>query len=173
MSTPRIYAACLSSYVAGKLHGAWIDCDQDADDIRAEIALMLKGSTEPGAEEYAIHDHEGWGPIRLGEHEDIDKLSMVARLTEEHGEHVLLLLSAHGWEYHNDEDTLRELVEEKYHGHYEDLEDFGLRNTEDAGIPDWIESYFDFEHWAKDQLEGGALSSVDDPKGGFHVYRNC
>lgn len=37
-SDTRIYVACLASYNAGRLHGAWIDATQDADDIRREIA---------------------------------------------------------------------------------------------------------------------------------------
>jgi len=32
--TPRIYVACLAAYNAGKLHGEWIDADQDAEAIR-------------------------------------------------------------------------------------------------------------------------------------------
>lgn len=54
--TPRVYIACLAAYNSGKLHGRWIDADQDADDIRREVAEMLKASPEPNAEEWAIHD---------------------------------------------------------------------------------------------------------------------
>ena len=61
---PRIYVACLSSYNAGRLHGRWIDCDQTAEEIREEIRLMLEESPEPWAEEWAIHDYEGFGGLR-------------------------------------------------------------------------------------------------------------
>jgi antirestriction protein len=57
--TPRIYVACLASYNAGKLHGRWIDATIGADLIEHEIGEMLAESPEPGAEEFAIHDHEG------------------------------------------------------------------------------------------------------------------
>ena len=40
-SNPRIYVACLAAYNNGYLHGAWIDADQDTDEIRAEVAAML------------------------------------------------------------------------------------------------------------------------------------
>ncbi|WP_024353472.1 antirestriction protein ArdA [Brevundimonas naejangsanensis] len=43
-SSPRIYVACLAAYNNGFLHGAWIDADQDADQIRVEIAAMLARS---------------------------------------------------------------------------------------------------------------------------------
>ena len=34
---PRIYAASLSDYNNGRLHGAWIDSDQDREAIGAAI----------------------------------------------------------------------------------------------------------------------------------------
>lgn len=46
---PRIYVACLSAYNNGFLHGEWIDCDQDAEVIWAEIKEMLKASPMPDA----------------------------------------------------------------------------------------------------------------------------
>ena len=63
--TPRIYVACLAAYNNGELHGAWIDADQDADAIREEIAVILTTSPEPNAEEWAIHDYEGFGDHKL------------------------------------------------------------------------------------------------------------
>ncbi|MBS7457712.1 antirestriction protein ArdA [Coralloluteibacterium stylophorae] len=45
---PRIYVACLASYNNGRLHGRWIDLDgQDANDVRDEIAAMLRESPFP------------------------------------------------------------------------------------------------------------------------------
>jgi antirestriction protein len=45
--TPRIYVSCLAAYSNGTLHGAWIDADQNADEIRAEVAEILKTSPNP------------------------------------------------------------------------------------------------------------------------------
>ncbi len=64
-STPRIYIACLAAYNNGHLHGAWIDADQDADQIRDAIAAMLARSPVEDAEEYAIHDYEGFEGVLL------------------------------------------------------------------------------------------------------------
>jgi antirestriction protein len=44
---PRVYAACLSSYNNGVLHGAWIDATQGEDEMEAAIAVMLLGSKYP------------------------------------------------------------------------------------------------------------------------------
>jgi len=61
--TPRIYVACLAAYNAGRLHGRWIDAAQDAADIQAEVRKMLAASPQADAEEWAIHDYEGFGPL--------------------------------------------------------------------------------------------------------------
>ena len=52
----RIYVACLASYNAGILHGAWIDATQCIEAIHDQIAAMLAASQIEDAEEYAIHD---------------------------------------------------------------------------------------------------------------------
>ena len=49
---PSIYVACLASYNHGRLHGVSIDLDNvtDADDIRDQIAAMLRESPHPNVE---------------------------------------------------------------------------------------------------------------------------
>jgi hypothetical protein len=49
----------------GRLHGEWIDADQSADAIYEDVKRMLAASPEPGAEEWAIPDYEGFGELRL------------------------------------------------------------------------------------------------------------
>lgn len=53
-TTPRIYVACLAAYNSGMLHGEWIDADQSADELHEGVQRMLKASSQPGAEEWAI-----------------------------------------------------------------------------------------------------------------------
>jgi putative restriction endonuclease len=45
---------------------------------------MLERSPTPGAEEWAIHDHEV-GPLRLGEYEDLATISQIGHGIAEHG----------------------------------------------------------------------------------------
>jgi hypothetical protein len=65
MTKTRIYVACLASYNNGVLHGRWVDADQDADDIRSEIAEILRESRSDEQEREEIrliiqwHDFEG------------------------------------------------------------------------------------------------------------------
>jgi hypothetical protein len=65
--TPKIYVASLSDYNAGRLHGRWIDANQPTHGIWSDIGDMLAESPEPGAEEWAIHDYEGFWPLELSE----------------------------------------------------------------------------------------------------------
>lgn len=76
-TNPRIYVACLAAYNNGQLHGAWIDTDQSADDIGAAVEEMLSASPAPGAEEWAIHDYEGFGSMRLSEWESFERISAI------------------------------------------------------------------------------------------------
>lgn len=78
ITTPRIYVASLADYNNGTLHGRWIDADRDPDEIRAEIAAMLAESNEDVAEDWAIHDYEGFGAFQVGEYESLDAISAVA-----------------------------------------------------------------------------------------------
>ena len=81
----RIYVADLAAYNAGHLHGEWIDATEDPDDIQIKIDVMLKRSPIFGAEEYAIHDFEGFEGYRLGEYDGIQKAHDVAVFIAEHG----------------------------------------------------------------------------------------
>lgn len=117
--SPRIYAACLASYNAGRLFGVWIDCEgKDGEAIRIKIDDMLARSPEPNvmrrkcpdcghyqtdarpyrenddecgncgeplsgefkpsAEEWAIHDHEGFCGLIKSEWPDLDELEELA-----------------------------------------------------------------------------------------------
>lgn len=88
----RIYVACLAAYINGKLHGVWIDATDNIDDIQDRINEMLESSPEEDAEEWAIHDYEGYGSYRLSEYEGIESAHEVACFIEEHGETAALSL---------------------------------------------------------------------------------
>ena len=56
----RIYVACLAAYNNGILHGSWIDATESPDAMMDAIQKMLGCSPIPNAEEWAIHDYEGF-----------------------------------------------------------------------------------------------------------------
>ena len=82
---PRIYVASLSDYNNGRLHGCWIRAAQPPERIYNEIHQMLTASPSPSAEEWAIHDQEGFGALSLADAESIDTISGLAMQLDRRG----------------------------------------------------------------------------------------
>ncbi len=172
-TAPRIYVACLAAYNNGKLHGTWIDADQDADTIREAIAEMLKTSPEPGAGEWAIHDHEGFSGYPISEMESIDDVARIAELIGEHGA-IFGELLAHkgGAEYL---DSAEETMRDGYGGEWDSLEDYAANVAEDTGalenVPESLRCYIDFAAWGRDMEYGGDIFTIETG-GKVHVFDN-
>jgi antirestriction protein len=121
-----IYAASLCDYTSGIMHGVWIDADDDHERMQQEIDSMLAHSPtttawgEP-AEEWAIHDYEGFGPLQLSEHVD---LGVIARLAGGIHEHGAAFAAWAAWHGSTDQETL-DRFEEAYLGQWHSVE--GLR----------------------------------------------
>lgn len=81
----RIYVACLASYNNGILYGRWIDVDgKSGDELQDEVNAMLAASPMKGAEEWAIHDSEGFGNM-VGESTSFEDVALIAEaLTGDH-----------------------------------------------------------------------------------------
>ncbi len=165
--TPKIYVACLASYNAGKLYGKWIDADQTAEEIQAEIREMLKGSPEPFAEEWAIHDYEGFEGIRLDEYESIGKIAELARLIQEHGEAFAAYAGYVGLDY-----ATAEGFEEAYSGEWGSEEEFAEDLMRECyEIPEHLEFYIDYEKFARDLFINDYFSA-EASGGGVYVFRH-
>jgi antirestriction protein len=159
--TPRIYVADLAAYVAGTLHGCWIDANQEADDIQEEIQEMLDESPEPISEEWAIHDYMGFGSFHLAEYDDIEAVSALARLIEEFGE---MVASAVWGRAGGDADEARRILDECYQGSWESLEAWAEDLLESTGeldqVPERFRSYLDVEAYARDLELNGDVFTV-------------
>ena len=81
---PRIYVACLAAYNNGRLHGRWIDASQGEEAISDAVQVMLADSPEPDAEEWAIHDYEGFHGCRISEYAGIERVAALAEFIEEY-----------------------------------------------------------------------------------------
>ncbi|MDO8954435.1 MAG: antirestriction protein ArdA, partial [Gammaproteobacteria bacterium] len=106
---PKIYVACLAAYNSGHLHGAWIDASQDIDSIYGELKAVLASSPIPNAEEWAIHDYEEFGGIRIDEYDSIETVKALADFIAEHGE-----LGAAAYEHYGTIDDAIKALEENY-----------------------------------------------------------
>jgi antirestriction protein len=124
---PRIYVACLAAYNNGRLHGAWIDATQNVDEIQGEITKMLKASPEEGAEEYAIHDYEGFESASIEEYQSIESVIAIAAFIKEHGALGGKLLG-----YFSNLDDAKTAIEENYAGEFDSLTDFARELTEES-----------------------------------------
>lgn len=139
MTNLRIYVASLADYNAGRLHGTWIDLDgREYEEIAEEVQGMLNGSREPVAEDWAIHDHEGFGKFRVGEYADLRTLALVGKVlaeqeVSEEGDDLALLY----WlgesiqcgridleDYDDDVDGLLERFREAYRGNWSSFQQF-------------------------------------------------
>lgn len=132
---PRIYVASLSDYNVGRLHGRWIAANQIPTDIEVEIGRMLEASPALHAEEYAIHDYDGFGAWRPGEFSSIETVSLVAEAIVEHGEAV-----THWIDYLGDEPAMAVAsFEDAYLGEHASMRDFAEQLAEDIGLTITVE----------------------------------
>ncbi len=171
-TTPRIYVACLASYNAGKLHGAWIDAT-DENQMLQGIADMLQASPEQGAEEWAIHDYDNFEGVRLSEHEDLENVAKIATAIEDHEGAFIAAYSNH-----SDVDAALTDVQENYAGLYDSLEDFAYEFHNDCGdlqsVPERFRNYIDWEAIGRDLELGGDVYTVPDRGQSWkiHVFWN-
>ena len=142
----KIYVACLAAYNNGSLHGTWIDLeDKTTDEIQDEINAMLEDSPEEIAEDWAIHDYEAFGEMRLGEHENLEKLVELVELLQQHGEAYKAYYSYTGSEYATAED-----FEDRYRGEYNSLIEFAESTCEGIEIPDCFKNFIDWERMGRE-----------------------
>ena len=116
LTNPRIYVACLAAYNEGILHGQWIDASSDESEMQEAVDAMLAASPIAGAEEWAIHDYEGFG--YMSEYEDLDHIAERVEVWEEFGQEAVEAYMQHFCTWN------KERFEEHYCGaipaHYED-----------------------------------------------------
>ncbi len=166
-SNPRIYVACLAAYNNGYLHGAWIDADQDADEIRDEISAMLARSPIKGAEEYAIHDYEGFEGVTIREYASIDSVAQMAAFIAEHGALGAGLLA----QFIGDIDQAETALQDCYHGQFASLADFMEEVTaESVTIPEALRYYIDWEAMARDAEMSGEFFTIETARDEVHVF---
>lgn len=167
---PRIYAACLAAYNNGYLHGAWIDADQDAWAIYDGIAAMLRASPIADAEEWAIHDYEGFESVRISEYEGIDRIVELAAFIVEHGRLGAELTAYYG----DDIAEAKAAIEDRYHGTFSSLADYVQDVTEGGtAIPEAIRFYIDWDAMARDAEMSGDVLTIRTAHDEVHVFAGC
>jgi antirestriction protein len=171
---PRIYVASLSDYNAGRLYGKWIDAAQEPEELEQAIKEMLAHSPDVFAEEWAIHDYEGFGSVRLSEYESLEFVSKLACGIAENG----LAFAAWATICAGNEEALGRF-DEAYVGNWESLEAHASDLLEGLGFdspeelfPEWIRPYvkIDVEGFARDLELNGDVISMEAPDGSVWVF---
>ena len=170
----RIYVACLAAYNGGRLHGAWISAEQDADAIQADVDAMLKASPEPDAEEWAIHDYEGFHGMRIEESDSFETVAELAEVLAEHGAAYAAYADNIGRDY-----ATPGGFEESYWGEHESEREFGWHFVNEMGLLDapkpepyghaTLIAHFDIDSYTRDLFMDG-FSSHENPEGGIFVF---
>jgi len=164
---PRIYVACLAAYNNGILHGAWMDAAQDAWELWEAVRNMLAKSPIHHAEEWAIHDYEGFGGMRLGEYTGLERVAELAAFVVAHG-----ALGAAVLDYHSgDLDEARQTLEDRHLGTYDSLADYMQDMTEETtAIPNHLRYYIDWQAMARDAELSGDLFTIQTAHDAVHVF---
>lgn len=181
MTELRIYAACLASYNNGTLHGTWIDCEgKDADELRDEVAAMLRasrypnvtvehpetGEQVPSAEEFAIHDTEGFGQL-VGEFTSLDDVAAIVEAIDDDADGLRMIALRYLIESNGE--TLSAALDKLADVHVSEQEpkDWAYDRFDETheggvdGLPEMIRAYIDWEDVARDAELNGEIARFE------------
>ena len=163
---PRIYVACLAAYNNGCLHGRWIEATTP-DEVMSEVRAMLADSPLPDAEEWAIHDHEGFEGAHLSEYASFETVCDLADFLAKHGRLGALVHRHFGHDLEQAQAAF-----EDYAGGYRSRAEFAEHLHRDTGteIPAALEYYIDWSALARDMELSGDVMVVETGFEDVHVF---
>lgn len=179
-TTPRIWVGSLLDYNNGILHGDWMDSAREPEAIHADIQELLGRSpttreTGEAAEEWGIFDYEGFGALRVDQHESIDVVSRIAQGIAEHG----LAYAAYADVMDADPDAMAGFAD-SYQGHHASAEAFAAQLVDDLGyqqiidevVPESLRRYvrIDVAALAHDMELGGDIYVLPADDGGVWIF---
>jgi antirestriction protein len=182
METPHIYVASLTDYNHGYLHGKWIDATQDPDSIHGEISMMLAASPIAAkygdvAEEYAIHDYDGFGGLPLGEYESVHRVCAFAELIQSHPVSVVTHFITENPD--SDAAEIASMIEDRYIGEYGDhleeldaVAEYASQYIEESQeIPEFFRPHLRAlaRSVANDMLLSGEVAALYEGAGVWHL----
>ena len=163
---PRIYVACLAAYNSGILHGRWIDVTTP-EEVTGDVRAMLAESPVPGAEEWAIHDHDGFEDVPVPEYASFETVCDLAAFLSEHG-----TLGAKLYRHFGERLDEAQAAFEDYAGQYETAADFAEEMIRETGtqIPASLEYYIDWQALARDMALNGEIMVFQTGFDEVHVF---
>lgn len=175
---PQIYVACLASYNNGILHGKWIDATLSGDEIMQEVKAMLADSKIEEADEWAIHDYQGFECINIDEWQSFDEVSEIANMLIDSRWDSSLIASL--YEHLGSGTTTENVIDylhENYLGEHESLGHWAEQFLDETGglesIPENLRYYINFDKYGLDADINGDIFTVDiSNRRGFHIFWN-
>jgi antirestriction protein len=172
--TPKIYVACLAAYNEAILHGAWIDASLGLEHVQEEVKKIIDSSPAESAEEWAIHDYEGFHGIKVDEWDSFETVCEIAEALNEYDDEKADLFGELYQAY--DLEQSKDRLENNYYGCFESYGDFAaefLDNTGDlSGVPDFVRNYFDFEQYGSDLVSEGGFDCIQLGSRSLHIFSN-
>ncbi|MBV1873872.1 MAG: antirestriction protein ArdA [Gammaproteobacteria bacterium] len=161
----RIYVACLAAYNSGYLHGVWIDATQELDDIQEQVSNMLKASPVEMAEEYAIHDYEGFEAVKLSEWQGLESSHNIACYIAEHGTLGAELLTIFEIE------EAEKALDDNYHGCFASLAEYAEQFTSETNqVPEHLQYYIDYGRMGRDWEMSGDIYTIETAHDEVHIF---
>ncbi|MEI2826877.1 MAG: antirestriction protein ArdA [Dermatophilaceae bacterium] len=175
---PRIWIGSLADYNNGILHGEWVDAAVEDEVLVGRARDIVARSETPDAEEWAIFDHEDFGPFKPGQYETLDLIARVARGIAEHGD------AFGAWaEMHDADPVAMDQFEVCYFGEYDEPADWAREVTEDLDIEAKLREHFgdlqsryfrfDADGYARDAWINGEIYIAHKDGGGCWIFSTC
>ena len=129
--------------------------------LQQQVFQMLEQSPLENAEEYAIHDHEGFGDLSLGEFVSLCRINKIALFLNDYPELGDTVLN-----YCNGErDEAIRLLDECYLGTYDSVEDYAQEFGEECFVIDQaLQCYIDWKSYARDMFLSGDIHVLEKQK---------
>lgn len=145
---------------------AALECPECGSD---DVQSCRRGDLTRSAEEWAIHDHEGFEGLNVGEWESFEKIAEWAELLEKHGPAYAAYAGNVGEEYADAAGFV-----EAYQGEYKSERAYAEEYADAVGLVDEsspMGMYFDWDSFASD-LFMDSCYSITAPGGMVYVFRS-
>lgn len=168
---PRIYVADLADYNAGELRGFWVDATDD--DLGEQTVAFL---AERGHEEHAIHDHEGFFGLAIGEYDSLERVHDLAVLIAEHGAAFAAYAANVGVQH-----ATAEGFDDAYAGEWKNASDYAYDTARDTAasediikmFDEWPFSCIDWDHAARELILGGDIWTHEQSYDCTYIFRGA
>ena len=142
-------------------------CDRTALDVWEAVRAMLAASPEPDAEEWAIHDYEGFEGCNVSEYASFDTVCELAAFIPESG-----VLGAKLYTHFGDDLDAARAAFDDHAGEHKNLAEFAEDLIRETGpeIPPAFQYYIDWQAMGRDMELNGDVFTCSTGFEQLHVF---